>query len=63
MADSMLIPTPAHDVISVSTKVAQKYYALYVHHLEHNKKLTESETEYLKLYIKYYEKVRDAEYV
>lgn len=63
MADQMLIPTKRGTLTKVSTELAQRYYALYKHHLTHNTKLTQSETEYLTLYVKYFEKVSEAQYV
>ena len=63
MADNMLIPTKSGTLITVSTKLAKRYYDMYKHHLEHNDKLSESELAYLILYVKYYEKVRDTEHV
>ncbi len=63
MADNMLIPTKTGTTTEVSVEVAQRYYVLYKHHICHNHSLTPQEREYLELYVEYFEKVSEAQYV
>ena len=63
MAENMLIPTRYGDTTTVSQKVAQRYYVLYKHHLTHNDSLSSEERDYLKLYVKYFEKIAETDYV
>ncbi len=63
MANTMLIPTRWGDTITVSLKVAQRYYVLYKHHLTHNHSLSTDERDYLELYVDYFERITETDYV
>ena len=63
MSENMLIPTRWGDTTTVSQKVAQRYYVLYKHHLTHNDSLGPEERAYLELYVDYFERISETNYV
>ena len=63
MADTMIIPTKTGTTTTVSVKVAQRYYVMYKHHLTHNHSLSPAEREYLQLYVDYFERISETDYV
>lgn len=63
MATKMIIPSPDGKTLWVDVTKAQEYYVTYKHHLTHNDNMTPEQRKYCRLYVKYFEKIAETDYV